>query len=85
MGRNSDMLTTERIRREALRQLDIELDRCTDRLPSLDELEKAALIELAAADGGPVGDESAAPDLSMGSDEGIEDDGHRRHGAVEPD
>lgn len=48
MGRNSDMLTNERIRNEALRQLDTDLDRCTDRLPSLKELEAAALAELAA-------------------------------------
>ncbi|MEM9615410.1 MAG: hypothetical protein AAF962_02900 [Actinomycetota bacterium] len=85
MGRNSDMLTTERIRREALRQLDTELDRCTDRLPSLEELESAALIELAAAAGDSLHDEPAAPDLDMGSDEEVEDDGHRRHGTVEPD
>lgn len=85
MGRNSDMLTTERIRREALRQLDIELDRCTDRLPSLEELETAALIELAAAAGEPLPEESVAPDPSMGSDGEVEDHGHRRHGSVEPD
>lgn len=48
MGRNSDMLTTARIRREALRQLDTELTTCDDRLPSLRELELAALAELAA-------------------------------------
>ncbi|MEL7155299.1 MAG: hypothetical protein AAFN30_01725 [Actinomycetota bacterium] len=48
MRRNSDMLTNDRIRREALRQLDVELASCDDRLPSLRELELAALAEMAA-------------------------------------